>query len=153
MDFKRILIDEGFAINIISTTTYKNLNLPFSHICAPYLQLRSFNDALCSTVGSISFPITMGSKRVQILLQVIEGDIMQYKQFLGRPWIRDMQFIPLTYHNYLKYIHDGMVHCVLGDENPYSHCNYAHLLGEMAFTFYSLFYIAYNSKIGVSSRY
>jgi len=34
-DFKRILIYEGSVINIISTIAYKNLNLPFSHICAP----------------------------------------------------------------------------------------------------------------------
>jgi len=35
--FKIILINEGLVINIISTTTYKNLNLPFSHICTPTL--------------------------------------------------------------------------------------------------------------------
>ena len=35
--FKRILIYEGSIINIISTTTYKNLNLSFSHICMPSL--------------------------------------------------------------------------------------------------------------------
>ena len=28
--FKRFLIDEGSAINIISTTIFKNLNIPFS---------------------------------------------------------------------------------------------------------------------------
>ena len=36
-DFERILIYEGFAINIISKTTYKNLNLSFSYICVHYL--------------------------------------------------------------------------------------------------------------------
>lgn len=77
-------------------------------------------------MGSISFPITVGSKILQTLLQVIEGDIMQYNLLLGRPWIRDMQCVPSTYHNLLKYIHNGVVHYVLGDENPYSHCNYIH---------------------------
>jgi len=57
------------------------------------------------------------------VLQVIEGDITQYNILLGRPWIKDMQCVPLTYHNCLKYIHNGIVHCVLGDDNPYSHCN------------------------------
>jgi len=92
--FKRILIDEGSIINIIFTTSYKNLNLPFSHIFAPSLQLRDFNDTLCSTMVSISLPIIVGSKIVQTLLQVTEGDIMQYNLLLGRPWIRDMQSIP-----------------------------------------------------------
>jgi len=92
--FKRILIDEGSTINIISTTMYKNPNLPFSHICIPTLQLKAFSNALCSTMGSISLPITLGSKIVQIILQVIEGDITQYNILLGRPWIRDIQCVP-----------------------------------------------------------
>jgi len=43
-----------------------------------------------------------------------------------------MQCVPSTYHNYLKYIQDGVVHYVLGDENPYSHCNHTHISGEIA---------------------
>jgi len=73
--FKGVLIDEGSAINIISTASFQNLNIPFSQIKAPTLQLRAFNYALCPTVGSISVPITVGSKIVQTILQVIEGDI------------------------------------------------------------------------------
>lgn len=42
---KRILFDGGSTINIISIMAYKNLNIPFSHICAPSLQLKIFNDA------------------------------------------------------------------------------------------------------------
>lgn len=91
--FKKIPIDEGSTINIISTITYNNLNIPFSHISAPSLQLKAFNDALCLTIGSIILPITMGLRTMQTLLQVIEGDITQ---LLGRPWIRDMQCIPST---------------------------------------------------------
>lgn len=71
--FKRILIDEGFAINIISTMAFKKLNIPLSHINAPTLQLKVFNDALCPTVGSISIPIIVGSKIVQTILLVIKG--------------------------------------------------------------------------------
>ena len=66
--FKWILIDKGSVINIISTTTFQNLNIPFSHIKAPTLQLKAFNDALCPTVGSISVPIIVGLKIVQIVL-------------------------------------------------------------------------------------
>lgn len=101
-------------------------------VCVPYLKLRAFNDSLCSTMGFISLPITVGYKIVQALLQVIERDITKYKLLLGRLWIRDMQCIPSTYHNYLKYIHDWVVHCVLGYENRYSHCNYTYLSGEIA---------------------
>lgn len=43
-----------------------------------------------------------------------------------------MQCVPSTYHNCLKVIHEGIVHCVLGDENPYSHCNTTHLPNDTA---------------------
>lgn len=88
--FKRVLIVEGSAINIISTTTFQNLNISFSHIKAPTLKLKAFNDNLFPTIGSISIPITVGSKIVQTMLQVIKGDITQYNILLGRPWIKDM---------------------------------------------------------------
>ena len=66
--FKQILIDEGSVINIISTTTFQNLNIPFSHIKSPTLQWKAFNDALCPIVGSISVLITVGPKIVQTIL-------------------------------------------------------------------------------------
>jgi len=62
--FKWVLIDEEYAINIISTTAFQNLNILFSHIKTPTLQLKAFNDALCPTIGSISIPIIVGSKIV-----------------------------------------------------------------------------------------
>lgn len=62
--FKWILIDEGSIINIISMTAFWNLNIPFSHIKAPTLQLKAFNDALRIIVGSIFVPITIESKIV-----------------------------------------------------------------------------------------
>lgn len=83
-------------------------------------------------LGSISLPIIVGSKIIQTILQVIEGGITQYNIILGRPWIRDMKCVPLTYHNFLKYIHEGMVHCMPGDANPYSYNNGAYLSKEMA---------------------
>lgn len=33
-----------------------------------------------------------------------------------------MQCVPSTYLIF-KYIHEGAVHCILGDDNPYSHYN------------------------------
>lgn len=41
-----------------------------------------------------------------------------------------MECVPSTYHNCIKYIHSGVVHYVLGDKNPYSHCNYVYFSRE-----------------------
>lgn len=95
---KRILIDEGLDVNIISTSAYHKLNLPFSHISLPSLQIKAFNNALCSTIGSIVLPITIGCKTIQTSLYIIEGNIEQYNILLGRPWIQEMECVPSTFH-------------------------------------------------------
>lgn len=97
------------------------------------LQLKSFNDALCSIVGSTSLPITVRTKIVQIVLQVIEGNITQYNILLGIPCIKDMKCILSTYHKYLKFIHEGVLHYILGNENIYSYCNSTHLPNDITF--------------------
>jgi len=65
----------------------------------------------------------MGSKIIQTSLHVIEGDIQQYNILLGRPWIREIECVPYALHGFLKYIHEGIFHCVLRVENPYLHYN------------------------------
>ena len=128
--FKIILVDGGSTINIISTNVYKYSFLTYLCTISP---IKSFNNVLCSIVGSILLPTTMGSKTMQTLLQVIEGeDITQYNILLGRPWIKDMQCVPSTYHNCLKYIHEGVVHCVPGDEYPYTYCNTTYLPNDIS---------------------
>ena len=42
-----------------------------------------------------------------------------------------MQCVPSTYHNYLKYIHEGVVHYIPKDDNPYSHCNITKIPNEI----------------------
>lgn len=56
-----------------------------------------------------------------------------------------MKCVPSKYHNCLKYIHDGIVHCVLGDDNPYSHGNTARIPNEITLPSTHLF-ITYLSK-------
>ena len=42
-----------------------------------------------------------------------------------------MQCVLSKYHNCLKYIHNGVVHYVPGDDNPYSHCNITGIPNEI----------------------
>lgn len=88
---------------------------------------------------------------VQTLLQVIEEDITQYDMILGIPWIRDMQCVLSIYHNYLKCIHEGVVHYVPGDEIPYSHCNVTHVPNDVALpsTYFFIAYIPTNELLVV----
>lgn len=33
--------------------------------------------------------------------------------------------MPSTLHRYLKYLHKGAIHYIIGDPNPFNHCNFA----------------------------
>lgn len=110
--FKRILVDNGLTINIISWIRFQKVGISFDHIMSPSLQIRAINDALCSTIGSIILHIVVRAKSILTLLHIIEGYITQYNILLGRPWIWEMQCVPSTYHGYFKYIHEGNVHYV-----------------------------------------
>lgn len=57
-----------------------------------------------------------------------------------------MQFVPSTYHNFLKYIHDGVVNYVPEDDDPYSHCNIAGVPKVISLP-YAHFFMTYLPKI------
>src|SRR5271156_926588 len=42
---------------------------------------------------------------------------------LGRPWIHEMQAVPLIYHQCIKFPHHGEEIIIEGDPNPFQYCN------------------------------
>ncbi|KAH9290481.1 hypothetical protein KI387_034598, partial [Taxus chinensis] len=54
---KRIMIDSGAALNVISSHTFEQLKLPKNVVSPPPFALRSFNDQLAVTLGTVVLPI------------------------------------------------------------------------------------------------
>ncbi|KAH9303233.1 hypothetical protein KI387_014816, partial [Taxus chinensis] len=50
---KRIMIDSGATLNIISSHTFEQLKLPKNVVLPPPFALRSFNDQLAVTLGTM----------------------------------------------------------------------------------------------------
>jgi len=60
-------------------------------------------------------------KEILATYHVVKGE-MQYN-LLGQSWIENMESVPYALHKYLKYLHMGVVYCIVGDLNPLNHCN------------------------------
>lgn len=53
--------------------------------------------------------------------QVIDLDL-PYNILLGRPWIHNMQVVPSTYHQCLKFPYEGHKITIRGDSQPFQYC-------------------------------
>lgn len=58
-------------MNLILLVALDKLNLPLSHLQAPTLVSRSFNNQLLNILGSIVLPIEVGYKTNHYALQVM----------------------------------------------------------------------------------
>ncbi|KAH9300834.1 hypothetical protein KI387_012417, partial [Taxus chinensis] len=54
---KRIMINNGAALNVISSYTFEKFKLPKNIVSPPPFALRSFNDQLAITLGTVVLPI------------------------------------------------------------------------------------------------
>ncbi|KAH9306317.1 hypothetical protein KI387_010721, partial [Taxus chinensis] len=54
---KRVMIDSRAALNVISSHTFEQLKLPKNVVSPPPFALRSFNDQLAVTLGTVVLPI------------------------------------------------------------------------------------------------
>lgn len=67
-------------------------------------------------------PIQVGPVQKDTMCQVLDIDLT-YNILLGRPWIHEMQAVPSTYHQCVKFPYDGQEISISADHNPFQHCN------------------------------
>ncbi|XP_070045381.1 uncharacterized protein [Nicotiana tomentosiformis] len=103
LDFKikRVLVDQGSSSNIIQWRVLEQAKLTGSIILATKL-LDGFNLASVTTRGEIL--LLMNAERVmKITLFEVVDVYMGYNIILGRPWLHEMNVVPSTYHQLLKF--------------------------------------------------
>lgn len=120
---KIVLIDNGLKINVISFIAFEILKVPIIYLNALTLTIRAFDNALATTMGTIILPIRVGVGEISTTCHVVKGE-MQYNLLLGCLWIKDMESVLYTLHRCMKYLHKVMVYCIIGNPNPFSHCNF-----------------------------
>ena len=66
-------------------------------------------------------PLKAGSVVINTKCHVLDLDF-PYNILLGRPWIHTLKVVPSTYHQCLKFPHQGREVTILGDPTPFEFC-------------------------------
>lgn len=72
---KRVMINEGLVINVVSIATLQSLGISLFYLSAPTLAVKAFNNTLSTTLGVVMIPIKVGVRSVPMPYHVVEGEM------------------------------------------------------------------------------
>jgi hypothetical protein len=79
------------------------------------LIVKAFDGSRKSVIGEIDLPISVGPYEFQITFQVMDIQA-SYSCLLGRPWIHEAGAVTSTLHQKLKFVREGKLVIVNGEE-------------------------------------
>ena len=120
-DVKRVLVDQGSAVEVMYPDLYKRLNLMPEDLIVYDSPLVSFEGKTVTLKGQIRLPI-------QTRLEVVEVDFIvvdaysPYTAIVARPWLHALGAISSTLHQKVKYLSEGQVEEIGGNQAMARQC-------------------------------
>ncbi|XP_028120889.1 uncharacterized protein LOC114318231 [Camellia sinensis] len=131
-DVKQVLVEQGSATDILYYDLFRKLGLSEQHLTPAAAPLVSFNSQLEWPLGRIVLPVVAGTKTPQIEFLVINTP-SPYNAILGRPWIHQMEAVPSTYHQLIRFPTEHGVEQISGDQVASKHCFMAALKAKQLY--------------------
>ncbi|XP_075087569.1 uncharacterized protein LOC142169585 [Nicotiana tabacum] len=113
-NIKRFLIDPGSSVNIILLRVVNEM-LMGDRVVPKARSLSGFDNSTVITKGEIELSTYAEGVIKETKFQVIDTD-MAYNVILGRPWIHDMDVVPSTLHQVIKFPSKWGVQQIRGDQ-------------------------------------
>ncbi|XP_030924894.1 uncharacterized protein LOC115951910 [Quercus lobata] len=113
-DVKRVLVDQGNAVEVMYPDLYKGLNLKPEDLMPYDSPLVSFEGNTVTPRGQIRLPIQTGSDVVEVDFIVVDA-YSPYTAIVARPWLYALGAISSTLHQKVKYPSKGQVKEIVGD--------------------------------------
>ncbi|GLJ42866.1 hypothetical protein SUGI_0888550 [Cryptomeria japonica] len=118
---KHVLIDGGAGLNICALSLIKALGYSKNAVDPKKkITIKDYDEVEHSSKGTVVLPIKMGPVERNTLCQLLDLNL-SYNILLGRPWIHNIQEIPSTYHQCVKFHHEGQEITIIADSSQY--CN------------------------------
>lgn len=116
------MIDGGVGLNICTLKLIRALGFSEESI-DPHkkITIKAYDDEERSSKGTMVLSIQVGPIQKDTMCQVLDIDLT-YNILLGRPWIHEMQAVPSTYHQCVKFPYNGQEVSISADHNPFQHC-------------------------------
>ena len=120
-DVKRVLVDQGSAVEVMYLDLYKGLNLKPEDLTAYDSPLVSFEGKTITPKGQIRLPIQTGSDMVEMDFIVVDA-YSPYTAIVARPWLHTLGAVSSTLHQKVKYPSEGQVKEIVGNQTMARQC-------------------------------
>jgi hypothetical protein len=110
-----VLVDTGSSLNVMSKTTLGQLSYRGTPMRRSGVVVKAFDGSRKSVIGEVDLPIMIGPHLFQITFQVMDIQAA-YSCLLGRPWIHEAGAVTSTLHQKLKFVKNGKLVTVSGEE-------------------------------------
>ncbi|KAK5795052.1 hypothetical protein PVK06_036307 [Gossypium arboreum] len=111
-----VLIDNGSALKVMPLATLSRIPIDLSYLRPCHSTVRVFDGMRREAMGNIKIPLEVGLYIYDIEFQVMDITPL-YNCLLGRPWIHSAGVVPSSLHQKLKFIMDGLLVTVVGEED------------------------------------
>ena len=111
---KRVIVDQGSAVEIMYPDLYKGLNLKAEDLTPYSSPLVSFERKIIIPKGQVRLPVQTGSEVVEVDFIVMDA-YSPYISIVAKPWLHTLGAVSTTLHQKVKYPSDGQIEEILGD--------------------------------------
>ena len=118
---RRVLVDQGSAVEIMYPGLYKGLNLKPKDLTTYNSPLVSFEGKTVTPRGQIRLPIQTSSEVVEVDFIVVDA-YSPYTAIVARPWLHALGAVFSTLHQKVKYRSDGQVKEIVGNQSMARQC-------------------------------
>ena len=113
---RRVLVDQGSAVEIMFLDLYNGLNLKSEDLTAYESPLISFEGRTVIPKGQIRLPIQTDLEIVEVDFIVVDSYSL-YTAIVARPWLHTLRTVSSTQHQKVKYPFEGLVKEILGNQS------------------------------------
>ena len=120
-DVKRVMVDQGSAVDVMYPDLYKGLGLKSEDLTAYNSPLVSFEGRLVTPKGLIRLPVQTGTDVVEVDFIVVDV-FSPYTAIMGRPWLHTLKAVSSTLHQKVKYPSGDQVLEIVGSQGAARQC-------------------------------
>ena len=120
-DVKRVMIDQGSAVEIMYPDLYKGLGLKPENLTTYSSPFVSFEGKMVVPKGQIRLPVQVGTDVVEVDFIVVDT-FSPYTAIMGRPWLHTLGAISSTLHQNVKYPSGDQVLEIVGSQSVARQC-------------------------------
>ena len=117
----KVLVETGSSLNVIPKSMLRKLPFNASHLRPSSMIVQAIDGTRRNVIGEIDLPIQIGPQACQVTFQVMDIN-PAYGRLLGRPWIHSVGVVALTLHQKLKFMVEGRLVIVSGEEDIQVSC-------------------------------